>query len=66
MNSRFSFTSIGAFQRSQLQWQPTLTSHDPNPPITLEDAAAVPSEFVPRDRRPVMVYQPPKRKTVYA
>ena len=25
----------------QLQWGPTLTSHDPSPPITLEDAAAV-------------------------
>ena len=22
------------------QWQPTTTAHDPNPPITLEDAVA--------------------------
>jgi len=24
------------------QWQPTLTAHDPNPPITLEDAIVPP------------------------
>jgi len=30
------------------QWQPTLTFHDPNPPITLEDApAAVAIPFAP-------------------
>jgi hypothetical protein len=28
------------FSRSDWQWQPTLTAHDPNPPITLENAAA--------------------------
>lgn len=27
------------FGRTAWQWQPTLTVHDPNPPITLEDAA---------------------------
>jgi hypothetical protein len=26
-----------------LQWQPTLTFHDPNPPITLEDAGGPPA-----------------------
>lgn len=26
--------------RESWQWQPTLTAHDPSPPITLEDAAA--------------------------
>lgn len=30
----------GRFQvRSNIQWAPTRTAHDPNPPITLEDAA---------------------------
>ena len=24
-------------------WQPTLTSHDPNPPLTLESPAAAPA-----------------------
>lgn len=26
--------------RQSWQWQPTLSAHDPNPPITLEDAVA--------------------------
>ena len=36
---RYSVQAKG-YPVSQSQWQPTLTSHDPNPPITLEDAAA--------------------------
>lgn len=31
----FKFVTAGT-----IQWAPTLTAHDPNPPITLEDAAA--------------------------
>jgi hypothetical protein len=29
----------GLWNPARLQWAPTLTSHDPNPPITLENAA---------------------------
>lgn len=36
----FRFTSIGWFFCTNTQWQPTLTVHDPNPPITLESPAA--------------------------
>src|SRR3972149_5111243 len=38
----FRYTSRGLFRASQLQWQPTLTVHDPNPPITLGEEAAPP------------------------
>lgn len=31
--------------RASWQWQPTLTSHDPNPPITLEDEPVVGGTF---------------------
>lgn len=30
---------LGFRLRSSWQWQPTLTAHDPNPPIILEDPA---------------------------
>ena len=33
-------TQIQQRPNATLQWAPTLTVHDPNPPITLEDAAA--------------------------
>jgi len=36
---RFTSTGSRLFLRGLLQWAPTLTSHDPNPPLTLENAA---------------------------
>ena len=30
------------YHGAELQWQPTLTVHDPNPPIVLETPAAPP------------------------
>lgn len=30
------------FRAARLQWAPTLTSHDPNPPINLEDPPVAP------------------------
>ena len=30
------------FNYTAWQWQPTRTDHDPNPPVTLEDAAGAP------------------------
>ena len=30
------------YGRTQWQWQPTLTAHDPSPPMILEDAAVEP------------------------
>ena len=30
---------------AELLWQPTLTVHDPNPPITLEHAAAAAADY---------------------
>jgi hypothetical protein len=36
--------------RALWQWQPTLTAHDPSPPITLEDVPA-PSEGQPAVKR---------------
>lgn len=35
------------FGRTAWQWQPTLTVHDPSPPITLEDAAVAGGVFIP-------------------
>lgn len=40
MAYRLRATSRGLLTLARLQWQPTLTVHDPNPPLTLEDAAA--------------------------
>lgn len=40
MNSLFKFTAAGLFRSSYIQWQPTLTAHNPSPPITLESPAA--------------------------
>lgn len=43
--SNFILKSGGRFgsgdSKTKWQWQPTLTIHDPNPPIALEDAAVV-------------------------
>ena len=36
---KFYVTSSKYFSAGSLQWAPTLTSHDPNPPITLESGA---------------------------
>lgn len=43
-------TNRGVSRASITQWQPTLTVHDPNPPITLESPAAL---TVYRDLTPI-------------
>lgn len=40
----FTFTGTSFFSPARLQWAPTLTAHDPNPPITLEGS---PSTIAP-------------------
>ena len=35
------------YDRQRWQWQPTLTVHDPAPPLILEDAPVPPSTDVP-------------------
>jgi hypothetical protein len=37
---RFLLSGIRRFLEAQLQWAPKLNSHDPNPPITIENPAA--------------------------
>jgi len=48
------FNVLASFQTmAQTQWAPSLTSHDPNPPMTLEDPTAPPSgERTTRNTRP--------------
>jgi hypothetical protein len=36
---------IHPLSMSLWQWQPTLVAHDPNPPITLENAAVASNPF---------------------
>ena len=35
------------YDRQRWQWEPTLTVHDPSPPMILEDAAAPPATEIP-------------------
>lgn len=37
--------------RTRWQWQPTITAHDPTPPITLEDVPAPPGDGQPTVKR---------------
>jgi len=42
------FRNGKAFSAAQFQWAPTLTQHDPAPPITINSPASAPSSVVAR------------------
>jgi len=42
--NNFRFTNGRWRSAAALQWAPTLTFHDPNPPMTLESVAEPPAE----------------------
>jgi len=42
--TQYRFANGKRFNAWVLYWQPTLTAHDPNPPITLEDESEPPGE----------------------
>jgi hypothetical protein len=57
MNGRRFASSTSVLTFSRLQWAPTRTVHDPNPPINLEDPPASSGTFPPVPASPNVAHQ---------